>query len=92
MNHVFEATQSDPRTPSKADLEHIGDGKSHREAYPEQYSHRRVGEIVRVMRDDKEVTRGKIDRVVNSPDGLLCALDDMTDTLWALSDCIKDGS
>jgi hypothetical protein len=62
---------------------------SHREAYPEQYSHPRCGETVRVMHNGEEIRRGKIDRVVPSRFGLLCALDDMSDSMWALASCEK---
>jgi hypothetical protein len=63
--------------------------KSHRETYPEQYAHPRVGERVVVRRQDGTVAvRGVIERVVSSRFGPLALLEGQSPReAWALSAC-----
>lgn len=61
----FDTTQNDRGAPSAADLHRIGNARSHREAYPEQYSHHRVGQLVRVMHQGREVLRGRNRKVAD---------------------------
>lgn len=63
---------------------------THREAYPEQYAHPRVGELVRYGQKGGEVTRGKIERVFNTRFGQLCKLEAVHgEVFYPLRDCVK---
>ena len=64
--------------------------KSHRESYPWQYEHKRVGERVKVVQQDRELAKGTITRVVNSRFEQIAFLDDNNDTGYLLSHCKKD--
>ena len=61
---------------------------THREAYPEQYSHPRCGQQVRVTHEGEEVARGLIERVVFSRFGPLAILDSTgCEKAWSLGAC-----
>ncbi len=58
--------------------------KTHRETYPEQYTHPLVGKEVRIK---ISTTTGTVDRVVTSAQfGQLAHLTG-SDVFWAVSDC-----
>lgn len=79
----FDTTQGDRGAPSEADLKRIGNAKSHREAYPEQYAHPMVGKRV-----ESCGKTGTVERVVGSRFGQMAHLDcDSEGTFRLLSMC-----
>lgn len=63
--------------------------KTHREYFPEQYTHPACGRAVRVVSKGKELARGVIFRVVRSQFGPLAILEGTDGTMaYALSDCV----
>lgn len=65
---------------------------SHRELYPEQYTHPLVGKNAVIVQNGKELTRGTVERVVESRFGQLAQLDtDPADTFWGIGSVIEVG-
>jgi len=61
--------------------------KSHKETYPEQYTHHLVGVRVRVVTHAGPQAEGTVTRVVQTRFGPLAILDDKADVAWAIKDC-----
>ena len=64
--------------------------KTHRELYPEQYSHALVGEFVAVhstIHDAPLLALGHVERVVNTRFGKLAILVGDGKQAWAAKDC-----
>lgn len=74
----------------------IRPGSSHREAFPEQYSHPLVGKRVRVVTHAGEQGTGEVVRVFMSPFGALAEVKGVggPNTAWRLRHCkrIKNGA
>jgi hypothetical protein len=61
---------------------------THRDAYPEQYSHPMVGKRVNVMHKGNIVCTGTIERVTSSRFGQMARIDTAAkDTFYLLSSC-----
>jgi hypothetical protein len=65
--------------------------KTHKETYPEQYTHPLVGKQVRVVivkqGGAREIARGTLTRVVSSSFGQLAILDGDAAVAYSIRDC-----
>jgi hypothetical protein len=63
--------------------------KTHRDAFPDQYTHALCGHMVRVLHEGKEIARGRVERVMRSRWGDIVALEDFdkTETGWLAQNC-----
>ena len=61
--------------------------KTHRETYPEQYSHPLVGVRVRLRTG---ALTGTVTRVVSSRFGQLAEIDGNSETFYRVTDCVKE--
>ena len=67
--------------------------QTHRELYPDQYTHPLVGEDVKVVskKDGSIIVRGNVERVVNTRWGQLAKIAGAGDTFYAVRDCHIEG-
>jgi hypothetical protein len=65
--------------------------KTHRELYPNQYTHPMVGKVVKVRTNQGGKADGTVERVVPSRFGPLAILEDQ-EVAWSIRDCeVIDG-
>ncbi len=61
--------------------------KSHRELYPEQYTHALIGRYVTVIVNGSSLAEGVVERVILSRYGPLAILADKQNRAFAAKDC-----
>lgn len=76
-----------PVQPAAAKCCWCGREFSHRDCYPEQYTHALVGKRVQVETGTGHRTAGVVERVVETRFGLLAHLQGNDDQAWRVQDC-----